>query len=173
MIMKRHALNHYERAFQNFLIDNRIHYVMVDEHKRAAFSHSSIKSFDFLLYPPNQNVIIAEVKGRTFKGTSFLNLQGFDCWVTMDDVNGLSYWQDIFGRDHTPVFVFAYRIKNVDVDFDGRDVFDFDGNKYIFFALVLSDYKAYMKLRSPKWRTVTLPADEFRKHAVQMQEMLV
>jgi len=172
-MMKSRTLNHYERAFENFLIVNSLHYVMVDEHKRTAFSHSSIKSFDFLLYPPNQEIVIAEVKGRSFKGTSFANLSGFDCWVTMDDVNGLSYWGEVFGSEYTVVFIFAYRIKNVDVDFDGRDVFDFDGDRYIFFALKLSDYKTHMKLRSPKWRTVTLPADKFRSCAIQLQDLVI
>jgi hypothetical protein len=165
--------NHYERAFENWLIDNRIRYLAIDEHKRAAFGRSKIKSFDFLLYPPNQSIIIAEVKGRNFKGTSFAKLAGFECWVTMDDVQGLACWHRIFGPAHIPTFVFAYCIKNIDVDFDGREVFDFDGLKYIFFALKLADYQANMKLRSPKWKTVTLPADKFRKCAVQMQELLI
>ncbi len=171
--MKYHTLNHYESAFENFLKDNQVQYIMVDEHKRAAFGRAKIKSFDFLLYPPNQSIIIAEVKGRAFKGTSFAKMTGFECWVTMDDVNGLVNWQKVFGWNHTPVFVFAYCIRNIEVDFDGREIFDFDSNRYIFFALKLTDYKTHMKLRSPKWKTITLPADKFRKHAVQMQELLI
>ena len=88
--MKIFSLNHYERAFENWLIDNRIQYVAVDEHKRAAFGRSKIKSFDFLLYPANQQIIIAEVKGRLFKGTSFAKLTGFECWVTTEDIDGLT-----------------------------------------------------------------------------------
>ncbi|MFC1739420.1 HYExAFE family protein [Planctomycetota bacterium] len=170
--MKKFSPNHYERAFENWLKDNQIQYIAVDEHKRAAFGRSKIKSFDFLLYPPNQSIIIAEVKGRAFKGSSFARLAGFECWVTMDDVNGLANWKQIFGESHIPVFVFAYCMKNIDVDFDGRDVFDCDGRRYVFFALKLSDYCSHMKLRSPKWETVTLPADKFRQCAIQMQELL-
>ena len=171
--MKSFPLNHYEQAFGNWLIDNRIQYISIDEHKRAAFGRSKIKSFDFLLYPRNQKVIIAEVKGRKFKGTSFVKLAGFECWVTTEDVEGLSRWQGIFGPEHTAAFVFAYKIENIDVDFDGRGIFDFDGSRYVFFAVKLDDYRKFMKRRSPKWQTITLPADKFRQCAIQMQELLV
>ena len=170
--MKNFHLNHYERAFGNWLIDNQIQYIAVDEQKRAAFGRSKIKSFDYLLYPRNQQIIVAEVKGRKFKGTSFAKLAGFECWVTADDVDGLTRWQQVFGPDHTAVFVFAYRIENIDVDFDGREVYDFVQDRYVFFAVKLDDYRRFMKRRSPKWQTVTLPADKFRQCAVQMQNLL-
>jgi hypothetical protein len=170
--MKDFLRNHYERAFQSWLIDNRIQHIAIDEHKRAAFGRSKIKSFDFLLYPRNQKVIIAEVKGRKFRGKSFAGLAGFECWVTTEDVNGLTRWQQVFGQGHTAVFVFTYAIENIDVDFDGRQVYDFDADRYVFFAVRLDDYCSFMKVRSPKWQTVTLPADKFRKSAVQMQQLL-
>ena len=167
--MKNFHLNHYERAFGNWLIDNRVQYIAVDEQKRAALGRSKIKSFDYLLNLSNQEIIIAEVKGRSFKGTSFAKLTGFECWVTTEDIDGLAKWQEIFGPGHTAAFIFAYRIENVDVDFDGRDAYDFDGNRYVFFCVKLADYRKFMKTRSPKWKTVTLPADKFRQCAVQMQ----
>ena len=171
--MKDSFPNHYERAFENWLIDNRIEYESIDEHKRTAFGHSDIKSFDFLLYPPEKPVIIAELKGRTFKGTSLAGLAGLECWVTIEDIEGLTNWQRIFGENHKVIFVFAYKIENIDVDFDGREVYDFDESRYIFFAVKLDDYRGFMKRRSPKWQTVTLPADKFRQCAAQMQSLLL
>ena len=171
--MKNFHLNHYERAFGNWLIDNHIQYIAVDEQKRAALGRSNIKSFDYLLYPPNQQIIVAEVKGRSFKGTSFAKLAGFECWVTADDVAGLTRWQELFGSSHTAAFVFAYRIEKIDVDFDGREVYDFDGGRYIFFCVKLDDYCRFMKRRSPKWQTVTLPAEKFRDCAVHISEFLL
>ena len=170
--MKNFHLNHYEKTFGNWLIDNKIRYIAVDEQKRAAFGRSKIKSFDYLLYPASQPTIVAEVKGRKFRGTSFAKLAGFDCWVTTDDVAGLIKWQKVFGPTHTTAFVFAYHIEKIDVDFDGRDVYDFDGKKYIFFAIKLDDYRKFMKIRSHKWQTVTLSADKFRQCAVQLQNLL-
>jgi len=144
----------------------------VDEKKRAVFGRTNLKSFDFLL-TLNSQQIIAEVKGRKFKGTSFAKLTGFECWVTADDIDGLLRWQEVFGDGHIAVFIFAYKIEKIDVDFDGREVYDFGNDKYIFFCIKLDDYRSFMKLRSPKWRTVTLPAEKFRKYAVQMQNLVV
>jgi len=171
--VKNFSLNHYEQAFENWLIDNRIQYVAVDKHKRAAFGRLKIKSFDFLLYPRNQQIIIAEVKGRLFKGISFAKLTGFECWVTTEDIDGLTKWQEVFGPEYAAAFIFAYKIENIDVDFDGREAFHFDANRYIFFAVKLNDYRKFMKRRSPKWQTVTLPADKFRRYATQISEFLV
>ena len=170
--MKNFHLNHYERAFANWLIDNQIQYIAVDEQKRAALGRSKIKSFDYLIYPPAEPIIVAEVKGRKFKGTSFAKLTGFDCWVTADDIEGLSQWQKIFGQTHQAAFIFAYKIEQVDVDFDGREIYEFDAGRYIFFCIKLEDYRRHMKLRSQKWKTVTLPAEKFRRSAVQMQNLL-
>jgi hypothetical protein len=176
--MKDFSPNHYERAFESWLIDNRIQYIAVDEHKKAAFGQAKIKSFDFLLYPRNQQIIIAEVKGRLFKGTSFAKLAGFECWVTAEDIDGLAGWQEIFsagrlttGQGHKAAFIFAYKIENIDVDFDGRDIYDFEANRYVFFAVKLDSYRQFMKRRSPKWQTVTLPAAQFRQCAVQIQNL--
>ena len=171
--MKNFHLNHYERAFGNWLTDNRIQYIAVDEQKRAALGTSKLKSFDYLLYPPNQPIIIAEIKGRTYSGKSFVKLTGFECWVTTDDVDGLAAWQKIFGQTHSAAFIFAYKIKNVDVDFDGRDVYNFKGQNYIFFCVKLADYIRYMKIRSPRWKTVTLSAENFRTSAVQLQNLFL
>ena len=105
--MKNFHLNHYERAFGNWLIDNRVQYIAVDEQKRAALGRAKFKSFDYLLYPRHQPIIVAEVKGRSFKGASFAGLTGFECWVGADDIEGLSRWQQVFGSTHIAAFVFA------------------------------------------------------------------
>lgn len=171
--MADYSPNHYERAFENWLGDNRIEYVPIDEHKRSALARRKVKSFDFLVYPRSGGKIIAEVKGRKFHGTTLAKLAGLECWVTAEDVDGLAGWQEVFGAGHQAMFVFAYSIENVDVDFDGRDVFEFEDNTYLFFCIRLGDYRLHMKRRSPKWQTVTLPADKFRRCAVSIAELLL
>jgi hypothetical protein len=171
--MKNFHLNHYEKAFGNWLIDNRIRYIAVDEQKRAALGKSNIKSFDYLIYPPAEPVIIAEIKGRTFKGASLAKLTGFECWVTTDDIEGLANWQRIFGPAHQAAFIFAYKLEKIDIDLDGRGAYEFGNDRYLFFCIKLDDYCKFMKSRSPKWRTVTLPVDKFRNCAVQMQDILL
>ena len=165
--------NHYERAFENWLIDHQIKYTPIDEHKQPNFTDGKVKSFDFLVYPPEKKVIIAEVKGRKFTGTTLEKMTGFECWVTAEDVDGLVKWQEILGPAYQAVFIFVYLIKKIDVDFNGVDVFDFDADRYVFFTVKLDDYRSFMKRRSPKWQTVTLPADKFRRCATQISKLLL
>ena len=99
-------------------------------------------------------------------------LAGFECWVSREDVDGLADWQRILGSGHLAVFVFAYQIENIDVDFDGREVYESSRGRYVFFAVRLDEYRRCMKLRSPKWQTLNLPAEKFRESAVQMQQLL-
>lgn len=171
--MTGNRINHYEKAFGSWLIDNHVHYIAVDEAKRAAMGAGSIKSFDFLIYPPGQKIVVAEVKGRKFRGATLAGLRGFECWVTTDDIDGLSKWEEVFGAGHNAVFVFAYHLAQVDVDCDGREVYEFDNRRYLFFGIRLSDYTEYMVMRSPKWRTVTLGAKDFRRRATQMNELVL
>ena len=164
--------NHYERAFQNWLIDHRIEHISLNDEKEIELGKTGIKSFDFLLQLDNGKKIIAEVKGRRFKGTSFEKLASLECWVTVGDVEGLAKWRKIFGANHEAVFVFIYNIENIDVDFDGQKVFDFDSRRYIFFCVRLDDYRRFMVRRSPKWRTVTLPAVKFRQCAIHLEDLM-
>ncbi len=164
--------NHYERAFESWLLDHGVEYVKADEHKRPGPSHKSVKNFDFLLYPRPDRKVIVEVKGRTFRGTSLAELTGFECWVTTDDIESLQVWRQALSLDHEAVFVFAYRVAKADVDFDGHDVLLFGRDQYLFFCIRLDDYCLYMKRRSPRWRTVTLSAESFRRCAIGLSAFL-
>ncbi len=170
--MRDSSINHYERAFENWLIDHCIQYVRADEHERIGSAQESVKNFDFLLHVDSDRRIIAEVKGRTFKGTSLAEMRGFDCWVTLDDVESLRMWQRVLGSGHEAAFIFAYRVLNVDVDFDGRETLLLGQDRYVFLAVRVDDYALHMKRRSPKWRTVTLPAEKFREVAISLASLL-
>lgn len=171
--MREFSPNHYERAFENWLIDNRIEYTPIDEHEKTILDGSQIKSFDFLIHSRDGRRIMVEVKGRKFKGKTLEKLAGFECWVTTEDVEGLTTWQGAFEGRPEAVFVFAYQIELFDVDYDGRDVFEYDDNRYVFLGIKLEDYRRNIKRRSPKWRTVTLPAEVFRDYAIDIAELLL
>ncbi len=164
--------NHYEKAFQNWLIDHKIDHIALNDQKAIELGRTGIKSFDFLLQFKDGRKIIAEVKGRRFKGTTLEKLASLECWVTADDIDGLTKWREIFGPEYRAVFVFTYKIENIDVDFDSQKVFDFDANRYVFFCVRLDDYRKFMVSRSPKWRTVTLPADKFRQCVISLEDLL-
>lgn len=171
--MKSSRINHYEKAFGSWLADNKVSFIAVDEKKRSFFGKSKIKSFDFIVYPPNQKIILAEVKGRLYKGTTLEKMTGFQCWTTSEDIESLSSWQKVFGQTHTAAFIFAYQLTNIDVDLNGKETYHYAGNNYLFCCITLSDYISNMKLRSPKWKTVTLPARAFRDSAIVMQNLIM
>lgn len=164
--------NHYERAFQSWLEDNGISYLAVDQQKRAAFSRSKIKSFDFLFYSPDQQAYLAEIKGRKFTGKNFTAFGSLPNWVTADDIKGLESWVEIFGGRYQGLFVFAYDLKNIDVDTDGREIFEFDNRRYVFIAVRLRDYQRGQAGRSEKWETVHLSADFYRSCALDLDELI-
>jgi hypothetical protein len=162
--------NEYEEVFENWLIENHLQYAPVDQQKRKLFARNKIKSFDFILYPTDSPPVMTEIKGRVFKGKSLENRSGLECWVTLDDVKSLMQWELIFDEEIKTAFVFVYKIMNVDVETDGADIFDFAGSRYFFYTVELDSYREFMKTRSPKWNTVTLPADRFRELAVPARE---
>jgi hypothetical protein len=164
--MRDHSANRYERAFEDWLLDRRVQYVRSDEHRRLGSSYKSVKNFDFLLLPKPDRKVIVEVKGRTFSGTTLAGRTGLECWVTTDDIESLQVWREALGPDCEATFVFAYRVMKPDVDFDGCEVVASGPDRYVFFCVRLDDYLEHMTRRSPKWRTVTLPADRFRHWAL-------
>jgi len=178
----RGRANEYERAFEGWLVENGVQYVVIDQARRSLLSRNRIKSFDFLLYPSGGGrgrsrpaVIVAEVKGRLFKGSSVGGLCGLQCWVGMDDIRGLLTWQDRFdapGEKAMAMIIFAYRFELPSVETDGREVYDFGDHRYMFRAVGVDDYSMHMKVRSPRWQTVTLSADDFRRLAVPVRGLL-
>jgi hypothetical protein len=170
--MREDSGNRYEQAFESWLKDQRIRFVRAEDHHRPGSLGTTVKCFDFLLHAHNGRHIIAEVKGRTYRGTSLARLKGLDCWVTLDDVNGLQLWQQALGEDHVAAFIFAYRLIQVDVDCDGREAFPFGPERYVFLAIRAADYYRCMRRRSAKWKTVTLSAEDFRDCVIDLADLL-
>jgi hypothetical protein len=171
--MREDSGNRYEQAFESWLIDQHVKFMRADDHRRPGCLGATVKSFDFLLHARNGKHVLVEVKGRTYRGTNLADLKGLDCWVTLDDVDGLHLWQEALGEDYVAVFVFAYRVAQVDVDYDGRDVFPFGSDRYLFFAVKATDYGRCMRCRSRKWRTVTLRAEDFRRCVVDVASLVI
>ena len=152
----------------------------VDQQKRKLFLRNKIKSFDFIVYPRYSSPVIAEIKGRKFKGKTLTKMGGLQSWVTMDDVRGLMRWEQVFGASSVGVdnefeafFIFAYKFEKIDVETAGKDVYDFEQNRYVFYAIRLDDYRSSMRTRSPKWQTTDLPAKTFKEFVVPVQELLL
>lgn len=162
--------NDYEAAFEAWLTERRIPYRPVPQGRRRAPEDPN-KRFDYLLRPDGSIPLLAEVKGRTFKGNSLVGRRGLDGWTTQQDLRALKQWQEVFAR-HYPscrtVFVFVFHIQQPDVDSDGLEIFLLDGRRYVFFAVEVELYRMFAKQRSPRWKTVTLKMDDFRRCAIPL-----
>ncbi|MEN6385962.1 MAG: HYExAFE family protein [Phycisphaerales bacterium] len=165
--------NHYERAFASWLKDNGIQYLAIDQQKRTAFSRCKIKSFDFIFYTAGKKAIIAEVKGRKFTGKTFISFGTLPNWVTDDDIEGIRKWIKIFQGQYEGIFVFAYDLTNIDVETDGREIFECSGKRYVFLAVKLADYMAGASLRSMKWKTLHLSAEYFRQCVIDADRLIL
>lgn len=165
MAQRRH---HYERAFEAFLRSRRVPYVVVDEARKSLLPPAgelrSLKSFDFVIYGSNTNLLV-DVKGRKCKSrapkpgaTGHL-----ESWVTEEDVRSLGKWEELFGEGFEAMFVFMYWCADQPPDGLFQEVFVDHDRWYALRAVRLRDYREHMVLRSPKWRTVGLPAAAFQR----------
>ncbi len=155
---------HYEQAFEAFLRSNRIPYLAVDEARKTLLPADeplpSIKSFDFVVSGMDSGAPrrLVDVKGRLFKrGRQYQN------WVTLDDVDGLGYWEQIFGSGFAGTFVFIFALEQQPPDALFESVFGFRDRWYALREISLSDYRRTMRPRSPKWRTVHLAGGDFER----------
>ena len=176
MAQRRH---HYERAFERYLRRHRIPYVSIDEAKKAllpeparfAVAHPedestrALKSFDFVVYAPDANFLV-EVKGRkvpkSIHGTTRSTAR-LESWVTQDDVFSLQTWQSLFGHGFCAVIVFLYWCQTEPPDALFQETFVSDNRWYALRAVTIDDYAAHMRTRSPRWRTVHLPAKDYER----------
>jgi hypothetical protein len=181
MAQRRH---HYERAFEHFLRTQRIPYVAVDEAKRALLPEGAVlrleadpgdpdsrpralKSLDFVVYGESGNLLI-ELKGRRSPRPSprrdgAPGRGRLESWVGLDDIDSLDMWQRLFGPEFEAAFVFLYQCEDQPPDGLYQQVFSYGGSWYAPRAIRAADYRAHMKTRSPRWRTVDLPAGAFER----------
>ncbi len=163
---------HYDVAFERYLRERTLPYIAVDEAKRSLQSTdppSSLKNFDFVVYSPSKTNLLIDVKGRKHSGKSNRSL---DNWVTDGDVTCMGQWEGIFGEGFTAAFVFLYWCQAQPPDALFQEVFESSDRWYAVLAITLDDYKAHMRQRSPKWGTVSMPADAFNRLAVPLRELL-
>jgi len=100
--------NHYESAFESYLQKNKICYVAVDEQRRSCLAGEPVKSLDFILYAESGARFVVDVKGRKFPGgPPDKPRKVWECWSTIDDVEGLERWANMSG-DVTKAYWFLF-----------------------------------------------------------------
>ena len=160
--MHRHI--HYEAAFEDYLRSRGIPYVPVDETRKAIFSGTRIKSFDFLIYPADTKPWIVDVKGRKFPYIADTGSKRYwENWVTQDDLASLTEWASVFSDEFEARFVFAYLLSGPPDRWPNAPPHTYRGESYAFVSVKQSDYAACCRKRSDRWDTVSAPLAEFRR----------
>jgi len=157
--------NHYERAFEAYLHARGLCGVAVDETRRSQFADAPLKSIDFIVHSASGAKLLVDIKGRRFPtGQAGRERRVWECWSTADDISGLERWVALFGAGYQGLLVFMYRLgPAVEVPADTDDLWEWQGQRYLLRAVPVADYRQHMKIRSPRWGTVTLPRAAFRR----------
>ncbi len=156
--------NHYEVAFESYLQCHRLCYVAVDETRRALLGDSPVKSLDFIVFGTDGARLVVDIKGRRFPaGPPKRPRRVWECWSVRDDIDGLERWSEMAGEGYRGLLVFAYLLHpSVEMSPNTPDLYVCRGKRYLFRAVEASDYRVHMRVRSPRWNTVSLPRDVFR-----------
>lgn len=172
--MSRRTLpkDHYERAVLDFLQSHCVPYLRVDESKRSAFAGVKLKSFDLLIYPGCGDNILVDVKGRKWPYLSKGGRRYWENWVTADDLRGLKSWEDVFGQSFRAGFLFCYWLTEAGDLPSQAGIHEFAGRKYGFLLVWLNDYADNMRVRSPRWQTLSMGSARFRELSKPLEDVL-
>ncbi len=156
--------NHYEAAFEGYLQWHRLSYVAVDETRRSFLGDAPVKNLDFIILGENGARLLVDVKGRRFPGGPPQRLRYvWESWSTQEDIDGLLRWLEVFGEDYQGLLVFLYQVQPpVTFPDDTADLWTWHGQRYLLRAVPVAEYRRHMRVRSPRWGTVCLPAAVFR-----------
>jgi hypothetical protein len=157
--------NHYEAAFEAYLQWHRFCYVAVDETRRSGADDMRLKNLDFVVYGQSGARLLIDVKGRRFpSGSAQRQRCVWECWSTQEDITGLERWVELFGSDYQGLLVFAYQVMpTVTILEETEDLWTWNGRRYLLRAVEVSEYRRHMRVRSPRWGTVSLPGAVFRE----------
>lgn len=158
------AHNHYERAFAAMLRERGVTHVPVEEKRRSVIDGTPVKSLDFLVLANDGRWFVTDVKGRRFPGgPPGRPRRVLECWATLDDVDGLERWARRFGGGCEGLLVFPYLVDPDEADSCAwGDPCRHEGRDYRVLAVPVSEYRRHMRVRSPRWGTVDLPAAAYR-----------
>ena len=158
--------NHYEQAFAAWMRILERPFVSVRETNRVRVPDTTLKNPDFLVYgrEAGETNLIVDIKGRKYPGGSdAAPLYSWQNWVGEDDILALSRWEEYCGANHRSLLVFTYHIgANCALPVGTPDLISWKGDRYLLRAIAVDEYRASMRVRSPKWHTVHLPAAVFR-----------
>jgi hypothetical protein len=149
--------NHYERAFEGYLRVLRVASIGVDESRRAFGDNQTIKNLDFIVTHRSGQVLLVDVKGRRLS----CRRRTRQNWATKDDVQSLRFWERRLGPQAQALLVFVYQLEVESMAELFEDQFTFEDRHYGCLAIAASGYEERMRVRSPRWGTVSLRKADF------------
>jgi hypothetical protein len=157
--------NHYEAAFKAYLQWQGHCFVAVNEGDRPQLGDEPLKNLDFIVHGEKGVRLLVDIKGRRFPtGSPGRQRRVWECWSTNDDIEGLCRWEELFGPGSRSLLVFAYEVlPEIPLFADTEDLWTYRERRYLLRAVAADDYRRHMRVRSPKWGTVTLPRAAFRE----------
>ncbi len=125
--------NPYEAAVEAYMQEQGLTYIAVDESRRSLLGLSPIKSLDFILFGREGARLVVDVKGRRFPGGTERNPRRvWECWSTLEDIDGLVRWAQLSGSGYQGVLVFAYHLQpTVELPADTDGLFCWRGARYL------------------------------------------
>ncbi|WP_339732596.1 HYExAFE family protein [uncultured Gimesia sp.] len=160
MVIRR---NHYDAAFEDYLRAAKVPYVAVDEKRRALAQNASIKSLDFIVSSQQGPNLLVDVKGRTEISPDQRQSRRWENWATIEDIQGLQQWQELFGEGFISALVFAYQLPPNSLSNDLERLFPYKGSLYAFYLVKIDEYRLKMRSRSHSWQTVFLHQQDFHE----------
>lgn len=156
--------NHYEAAFEAYLRSLGVAVVPVVEARRSYLDQTEVKSPDFIVVGPDDAKLVVDVKGRKFPGGPAGGRKMWENWSTREDIDGLTRWAGRLGESFRGVLAFVYQVlPTVALPAGTPDLFAYRDRLYLARGVCVEAYRDHMTARSPRWGTVHLPADDFRR----------
>jgi len=163
--------SHYEIAFEACLNQRGTPFVAIEDVRYSVKGRLGAKVFDYIVYPAGGLPCLIDVKGRKVNSRQSDNRAEADSdlpnWVTRGDLEGLQCWQEAFGADYAAGFVFAYWRVGADgpagQSSRRREGITVAGRTYTFHLALLAEYREHQRIRSPRWDTINIPANVFRR----------
>jgi hypothetical protein len=158
--------NHYELAFEGYVQWHRHCSIAIDESRRSFLGPERVKSLDFIVHGENGTGWLLDIKGRRYPGgTAERPRRIFESWSTQEDIASLQRWARRFGPAYQAALVFMYEIQPFAPEMPEGALWTWHGRRYLLRAIPVADYRQWMRVRSPRWGTVSLPNAAFRRLA--------
>lgn len=160
--MDRH--NHYETAFAALLRCYRVNHVAVDESRRTHADGAPVKSLDFIVHSTAGTKWLVDVKGRRYPaGPADRPRRVWESWATRLDVDSSRQWCGQFGSDYHGLLVFSYHLVDPREPHRTHETLWFwNDQRYLLRAIPVATFARLMRVRSPRWDTVSLTQTDYR-----------